>query len=380
MTAPVKFFSSAMPGAPVLNGVAGSRLAVLSACLVDGWGLNALSSLVINNNVLTGTLNSHPYVVGQVIEIAGVTTPAAANGQFVVSSVTTNNFSCAVSGISNQTAAGAPTAKVAAAGWSKPFSGTNKAVFRPTAATSNKPCLRVLDTGAQLARVNGYTSMTTVDAGSNIFPTAAQLNGGTYWPCSSAANSTARPWIVVADDRLFYFWRSVDGWSSPLNCIDAFGEFPSEKAGDAYNCLLTGDINNFGLTTSMMYAVDGSGNYAWAPREYTQTGSAIQLEYFRGNNAGVFGVGSGNGGVTYPSPVSGGLILSQPSIPVAGAQAGLRCAGVPGLFFTPQNQPLTHGDLVTNVPGLAGKTLLAIDTRNSGGNGRVFIDLTGPWR
>lgn len=378
MTAPVKFFSSAMPGAPVLNGVAGSRLAVLSACLVDGWGLNPLTSLVINNNVLTGTLAGHPYVPDQVIEIAGVTTPATANGQHRVTAVTANTFECVVSGISNQTATGAPTAKVAPAGWSKPFTGTNKAVFRPAAATSNKPCLRVLDTGAQLARVNGYTSMTTVDAGSNIFPTATQLSGGGYWCCSDAANSSARPWIIVADDRAFYFWRSVDALLQPINMLDGFCEFPSEKPGDAYNVFLSADTSVASLSYAVAQALDCSGGVAWAPREYTQTGSAVAMEPFRGNTP-PGGAISGAGGLTYPSPISGGLVLSRPAI-IAPGTAGIRCAAIPGIFHTPQNQPLSHGTIVTNFPGLEGRKLLVVDTRNSSGGARVFIDLTGPWR
>ena len=39
MTTSVKYFHSELPGAPVLSGTAGSRIAVLDACLVNGWGL-----------------------------------------------------------------------------------------------------------------------------------------------------------------------------------------------------------------------------------------------------------------------------------------------------------------------------------------------------
>ncbi len=378
MAVPVKFYSSTMPGAPVLNGVAGSRIAVLSACLVDGWGLNALTSLSIAGGVMTCSLNNHPYVVGQAVQISGVTSPASANGVFIIETASANTFTCSAAGIGDQSATGAPTAKVAPAGWDRPFSGTNKAVYRPSASTSNKPCLRVLDTGAQLSRVAGYTSMTTVDAGSNIFPSAAQLSGGAYWPGSSSADATARPWIILADDRMFYFWRAPDGGSA-LATIDAFGEFASEKPGDAYNALLTGDESSTGVSYPSPIAVDGSGTASWAPREYTQSGAAVRLSGWVGHQAGVFYPFSGAGGVTYPSPVSGGLLLSRPAI-AASAVAGLRCAAVPGLYHTPQNLPMAHGQLVSNVPGLPGRTLIAIETKTGVGPGRVFIDMTGPWR
>ena len=43
----VKHFHSAMSGAPVLNGTAGSLIAVLDACLQDGFGLKAASGITV---------------------------------------------------------------------------------------------------------------------------------------------------------------------------------------------------------------------------------------------------------------------------------------------------------------------------------------------
>ena len=44
----VKFYNSSMPGAPVLSGSAGAMLAVLQACLVDGWGAAAVDLSLIH--------------------------------------------------------------------------------------------------------------------------------------------------------------------------------------------------------------------------------------------------------------------------------------------------------------------------------------------
>lgn len=48
MSTAVKFFHSEMPSAPVLSGTAGSLLAILDACLVNGWGLMTATSVVVS--------------------------------------------------------------------------------------------------------------------------------------------------------------------------------------------------------------------------------------------------------------------------------------------------------------------------------------------
>lgn len=73
---------------------------------------------------------------------------------------------------------------LAGAGWTKPFTGTNLAVFRQGAG-SNGMYLRVDDTssaaGSRSARVVGYEVMSDVNNGTpQSFPTAVQYSGGLY--------------------------------------------------------------------------------------------------------------------------------------------------------------------------------------------------------
>ena len=51
-----KFFNENLPDAPVLNGVAGSLIGLLTACLVTGFGLRTAVSLVVSGGVATLTL------------------------------------------------------------------------------------------------------------------------------------------------------------------------------------------------------------------------------------------------------------------------------------------------------------------------------------
>ncbi len=44
---------SSMAGAPVLSGVAGAMRSVIKACLVDGFGAGAVSSLNVSSGVAT---------------------------------------------------------------------------------------------------------------------------------------------------------------------------------------------------------------------------------------------------------------------------------------------------------------------------------------
>jgi len=90
----------------------------------------------------------------------------------------------------------------ASAGWAKPFTGTNLAVYR--APQGNRFYLRLDDTDAQYPVLRGYRAMTAVSTGTGLFPTTVQLSGGIRSVKSYTASSTVRPWIVIASPRAFY--------------------------------------------------------------------------------------------------------------------------------------------------------------------------------
>ena len=139
-----------MSGAPVLSGTAGTLIAVLDACLVNGFGSVTLNSLVVQNNVATATVSGgHGFAmivgvnnvspgVGPVVRIDGAT-PAALNGDWRLASVpNSTTFTFAAEGIPDQTATGTITAKRAPAGWAKAFGGANKAAYQPMPAASGE--------------------------------------------------------------------------------------------------------------------------------------------------------------------------------------------------------------------------------------------------
>src|SRR4051812_21450587 len=131
----------------------------------------------------------------------------------------------------------------AAAGWTKPFTGTNTAVFRQ--GGGNSFYLDVADNGpgvatTQEARLRGYEAMTAVATGTGPFPTVALAANGLFIRKSAAAAATARVWTLIADDRTFYLFiqsGDVAGQWWGFN----FGDFYSYVTGtDNYRTMIIG--------------------------------------------------------------------------------------------------------------------------------------------
>lgn len=393
MPTAVKYFHSAQTGAPVLNGVAGSLIGVLDACLKDGFGLKTADSVVVANGIATVSISTgHSFEVDSVALVAGAT-PAGLNGEKTVLSATTNTFTFDATGIVDQTATGTITVKMAPAGWDKPFSGTNLAVYRSPNVLGTRNWLRVDDTATQNGRVVGYESMTDVNTGVGAFPTAAQISGGAYWPKANGANATARPWLVIADDRTFYLWVNTGTTNTFVSGIlFGFGDFRSNKSGDAYATFIaaaTTDISATNTANSQTLAyVDAAGDTLlsmWVPRSYTSIGGSAQVsrkaESY--NNSDTY---SGNTPtIIYPNGPDNGLLLSRTLVMEA---APLCVRGViPGLMFVPHQfgaSVFATRDKISGQGSLSGRKLIAIKNDGNPSGTTItsvtsFIDITGPW-
>jgi hypothetical protein len=131
-----------------------------------------------------------------------------------------------------------------AAGWTKAYSGTNKAAYRmSTAGSALGFYMRIEDNApsspgagvANEATCHGYVSMTDVDTGDNPFPVAADVS---MIRKSATANSTARNWVVAADDRTVYI-ITMPGDTTGRYISLLFGEFYSFKTStDDYRAFI----------------------------------------------------------------------------------------------------------------------------------------------
>ena len=235
----VKTFASTDPGAPALSGTAGSQLAIVKTCLVDGRGAGAVATLVVAAGIATANYSAgHPFAVGSVGLFAGAT-PIELNGEKRILSVSTTAVTFAAPGVADGAATGSITSKLAAAGWQQLYAGTNLAALKPSVVEATGCVLRIDDTGTLNARVRAFEAMTDVSSGVGLTPMGSQVAGGLYWPKSSSANATARPWIVIADERGFYL--AVDPTGTGRYTLTYAGDIASLKSGDAYGYLLTGN-------------------------------------------------------------------------------------------------------------------------------------------
>jgi len=130
----------------------------------------------------------------------------------------------------------------ATAGWTKPYVGTNKASFRQGAG--NQFYLRVVDdasgagTGKE-AKTVGYETMSDVDNGTGLFPTAVQLATGITVRKSLTADATTRAWILIADDRTFYLFVLTADIGNTYYAF-GFGDIFSLLTGDGYKTVIIG--------------------------------------------------------------------------------------------------------------------------------------------
>lgn len=381
----VKHYRSDMPGAPVLNGVAGSKIGQLDACLVTGYGLKAATSLVVASGIATLTFAGGASAAWEdaVILVAGASN-AALNGEQKVLTVSTTTVTFATAE-ADGTDAGTVTFKIAPAGWEKVFSKTNVAAYRSLSPESAKMFLRVDDTNPQFVRVVGYETMSDVDTGAGGFPAAAQQPGGGYWAKSDTSSATAVAWIMASDGRFFFDSPapgSHRGMANQACFLRGFGDFiPKNPAGDAYLCGLNYSVKASALT---MWdgTLDGDATALTAlARGFTGLGTAVVVR--RSAYTGSANSGRDTTFGDFPSPVDGSLILSDQYVGETTAPRG----DIPGHKYCPQSK-VWDSFRMFDLLAFHGRKYIS---SSSGGNnstgssaasntGASFIDITGPWR
>lgn len=240
-----------------------------------------------------------------------------------------------------------------AAGWTKPYTGTNTAAFRQA---SSGLYLTVDDSAAQYSRVRGFevcANSTITDTVNNTgpFPTDAQISGGGYLHRSTVSDTTVRSWVCIADATFFCLVVNCDGTSAACSTL-MFGDITSYRASDAYHRILvcgpsstaTAYVSADVATISTAVA----GHYM--ARSYTQLGSSITV----GQHSD-----TAKAGLAYPHPVDGGLYLG-PLWVHENALSVVRGA-IKGVWIPLHtgNRPLAHGDTFSGTGALAGKTFIS---------------------
>lgn len=391
----IKYFQAGQFDAPTLRGQNGSLIALLDACLVNGYGQVSVTSITLSGSTATVvTSAAHKMATGATALLAGSVEPEY-NGEFQISVVDSVTFTIAVAGSPSSPATGAAiTAKRAPAGFSKVFSGTNKAVYRSKDASGVRHYLQVIDDGtttggAREAKIRGYVSMSDVDTGSEPFPTVAQSSIGLLSYKSGSIDATNRPWKLISDGKTFYLGSCMD--QSPSTLMEtggyiwwtAFGEVIPRLPNDPYRSFIA--ANN----TQNQQITSGSQNGLFFPTARTFSGTSASMFMPRDWNNNIGAVSCCPIGHGWDQTVAGGLaLLSYPHQQDNGfymtqwlaTQRGVVRGRFPGVFEPLQGRCLSNYEIQSEIEGYPGCEFMALwgVYGNSGSpTGMLMFDITG---
>lgn len=282
-----------------------------------------------------------------------------------------------------------------AAGWTKPYSGTNLAAYRMVTGTGGTGFyLRIDDTGTTTARAIGYETMSGINSGTGAFPSEIQQSGGNYILKSTAASSAARPWMLVAEGRSFYLFafcgQTTFGNTSNDDCQIFFGDIITEKpTTDGYQCALISQTVSGG-TSSTLGALPTLSAGHFLARSYTGLGGSIPFQKIRrapdcyspSNATYVVGGAFSN---AYPDPVTGNLNLwkiecVEGSASFSSTNPFAYRGFMPG-FYEPAGGTLVGNNFDTfNGSGsLSGLTFVLLPLYNYSYSGRLALQTNGSW-
>ena len=390
----VQIYKSTDANSPVLPGQVSKLVDLLDAILVNGYTTAAVTGITRTSGTATATLTvaNTTLVTGDYVTISGAT-QTEYNGTFQITVTSSTTFTYAVTGTPTTPATGTILYKKAALNWTKPYTGTNAAVFRSQNTASPRHYLQIIDNaatagGAKEAQVSAFEVMTAYNTGTGQFPTLAQQASNLCWFKSNTADGTARAWTVIGDDKGFYIQLNSAGTVATTNFY-GFGWFPSYKAGDAYNTFITGATTfntnqatgGGGLILCSTWVATNSLPAAavgiYLARSYSQTGGSILCALLPGiGTSGTFGAGSS--GTAYPEAITSGVVVAPTFIAEVIAGTPLR-GRLPGFFPPQHNNSFSNYDELSGISGLSGLTLVVQTQNNQGNPSQVSIDRIGPW-
>lgn len=377
-------------GAPTLNHDSGSLVAVLDACLVNGFNVKSVASIVVAGGVATATIGTHGFKDKRKVAFSGAT-PGGLNGVKQVNVVDGNTVTFDATGIADGSATGTIVAKCAPLGYTKPYSASGKGVYQRSDPAATTMLLRVDDTySSSPALVCSVEAATSVDAFSGQAPGVLLNSDGNQFWTKGHDSASAQEWHLIGDGLTFYLFTDtragtsgVDGGAFGL-MPHGWGDLGTFRAGDAYHCFIGGSGFsglNFFMRCRNGYSA-GDASFV-AHRPFTQAGSPVSLSTpgYRANNANVWGLDQ----PVYPSPVDNGFVVQdKPLVSETNATFGHPFRG----YMRGVKQPLAslsqslHAAELDGLTGSARRHLALRINNNSGTEtaaGCVVIDLDGPW-
>lgn len=264
------------------------------------------------------------------------------------------------------------------AGWTREYVNAtfDKAAFRNNPITGTGFYLQVDGAGgtdAMTPKVRGFEAMTSESDGLGPFNATYQY----LLSVSQTAGTTPRPWVLIADDRFFYFYCMPNSAASPAPVAGVyvsdlmFGDIIRLDQNDAFGCIIHASINTMpGCTSVSAVATEAYSSFG-SPRPISGVATPTPLLFGFGGGPGCENGQYGVSGITY---VPGNPVLySQPYL--NNKLANTFRGWLPG-FYIPCH-PNAFG-LLQQVP-VDGGTMLSLRGIVLGGWGNWFISLSD-WR
>lgn len=307
-------YRSTDPGAPVLSGTAGSFAALMDAVLVNGYG----------------------------------TGPDAKPGL----------------------------------GWVRAFSDGHKRAYQNSLADGGTGMFwRIDDSNAQYVLNSCYHTMSDIDTGIDAF---GHVNNA--WGKSISANTTARAWVVVGNSRTAYVFlaNGAGSWQSAHVCFPV-GDYGHINPSYAFAFMVArtavATVTSGSNAAPMLVTAGNSstvnGSHIAGARSYDGGTINQNMETRRSLVAGQQYPGGYNG-LTYPYPVTGGMVASQVTIAAAGVFVGF----YPGMY-APEHPsiPFSPMSVQSNIAGLVGEWFVCELGGNSANGTKSFglLQLGQPW-
>lgn len=341
----IKWFSFDNTNAPQLTNTWGCLIDVLDACLVTGFGSQLVSNIIILDGVGTATFGSnHNFKQFQVIEFSGSTIPEL-NKEFKILGITSNKIEFVVN-LPDQTITGTISAKLASLGWTKAFTGTQKAVYQAKDKIANPYFLRVdnsrdpvyTTTYAKFAKVGVLESCSGIDdLSGNQAPYLASsptknwigtgsgnsaISGWFKWYYSALNNVSPstyseahtpdeglRSWVLVGNEKSFYFMPSFLPTSKADYLKNTYGFAVSKKDQRIKQTILAASIKDTSASSTIYYSSALTNLASLSFAGIRNIKSELVNTKFVGH-FGAFGSSSGNN-ETLTLDISDGLLISQ---------------------------------------------------------------------
>ena len=263
-----------------------------------------------------------------------------------------------------------------AAGWTKAFSGTNKAAYRNdhTAGASGAYFLVEDDapgsTSGGDSRLRAYGTMSAIDAGTD--------DTDPEWFRKGAASGDARPWVLAADGMTFwlYSWDNGDstGGDRDANMCGA-GDYICIDAENAFRYFVIGNESS-GDTPNRFYARRSS----LIAQTVNPDGVSGKTRVSTVPPPNSFTASQGNGGSSSPDSSFTSAVHFDEFIIHSGQQLLGRLRGVKrpinnmlGIAGIERGQEVASTGLIWTMVNASGAA------SGSANLGAMMIDTAGPW-